>query len=196
MTPVAPAASAARTIAPRLPGSCTSTAMTTSAGSMASTSSRVQARPRPSATTPEGVRAGLIVSTTRSETSRRATAGGNASTRLATVVSARALSVNATTSITQPALWASFRSVAPSTSTGPCPVGSRAASRNRVTSGFWRLVTRMAGWGGMAGRLGGRPGQDSRYARIARRFATEAKVGPGGFFVTGPDEKPSRPFFQ
>ena len=62
--PVPPAASAVRTSAPTLPGSCTSVTATTSAGAGAKMRSRAGAGRRASATTPEGVRTGLAACST------------------------------------------------------------------------------------------------------------------------------------
>jgi len=63
-TPVAPAASAERMMAPTLPGSCTSTAHTTSAGCASSTRSGSAGCHRATATMPEGVLTGLAASIT------------------------------------------------------------------------------------------------------------------------------------
>ena len=69
-TPVAPPASADRMIAPALPGSCTSTATTTSAGDGVSTCVSVDRRAVASATTPLGVRTGRARPSPRATRSR------------------------------------------------------------------------------------------------------------------------------
>src|SRR5262245_33238091 len=140
-TPVAPQASAARIMAPTLPGSCTSLRSSTSCGPRARTSATVAGDRLAIATTPEGRCTGLIAARTASGTTIALAPA--LCTRAASVVSRPCVrrSANATTSIDAPALTASSTRCSPSSSIHSW-LPARASSRKRLTTGFWRLVMR------------------------------------------------------
>ncbi len=136
-TPVAPHASAARMIAPTLPGSCTCSSISTICGAPPSASSSEHSRRRATATTPDGWRTGLIAASTAGVTvSTRAPA---ASARHASaVISPLAPSSTATRSTGSPAASASPSRCAPSSRISSS--AAAIAARKRLTAGFWRLV--------------------------------------------------------
>src|SRR5262245_23198906 len=139
--PVAPPASATRAIAPRLPGSCTSAAATTSGTWPAKTRSSTGAGRAASATMPSAERTGLIASITLSDTMAISTwSRVNSVTSDATSRRSCAAGVTARCRMPTPALRASLTRCAPSSST-TSPSSPRAAARYRGTRGFFLLVT-------------------------------------------------------
>ena len=130
INPVAPKASAARMIAPALPGSCTPSSTTTSALPVTIWSSE-NARGRTSARTPCGVSVEDKSRNTESLTTR-ASGRSNLS---------NALSETNTSSITQPALLASSSTCTPSATARPSSVKPPRATALRIClmSGFCGL---------------------------------------------------------
>ena len=140
MMPVAPAASATRTIAPTLPGSCTSTATTINGTPRPKSCAVPTAGRSASATIALGDRTGLIASMTLAETSVTSTPC-SPSAEMSACRSPVSIDADVTAAIctVMPALTASPTRCAPSRSMTPS-AAPRAASRKRATSGFWRLV--------------------------------------------------------
>ena len=140
----APAASATRTIAPRLPGSCTSTATTTSGA--APRVERFDLRPSgrsASATIALGDRTGLIASITGGRTRASTStpcAPERGDERLQVVVLERRRASTAAIVQRDAGVDAHRRRDARRRAASRRPASPRAASRKRATIGFWRLV--------------------------------------------------------
>ena len=140
ITPWAPAASAVRMIVPRLPGSCSSSAMTSRSGLLPKRSSSSTYGRLTSAATPCGVLVSAIDSITCFETRAprhctRRSDSSNAAPRSLDSSSA----VKATLSKCAPVLIASSIKRTPSRNTC-CRSPIARTRRKRLTSGFWRLV--------------------------------------------------------
>jgi hypothetical protein len=137
--PVAPPASAARSSAPRLPGSCTSTGATTNASEWRQISVGCVGVRVTMATIPDGVRTGLSAPITGSVTAMTSTPSDSRSA--ASSATSASLSAcceeTATCSNVKPAVRASCTRCTPSSSSRvPSTGGLAASSRNTRTRGF------------------------------------------------------------
>ena len=146
MTPVAPQASAARTIAPTLPGSCTCPSISTICGAPPSASSSVDSRRRAIATIPEGCRTGLMAARTVGGTpSTRAPALRRAPRQGGDLTVARLVDGDHSTGR---CAEQRFRDrCAPSSRSSSLASAARSrrrilSARNACTIGFWRLEMR------------------------------------------------------
>ncbi len=144
-TPLAPPASATRTMAPRFPGSCTLTAATTSGDRPANAVAARSAGRSASATTALGDRTGLSASMTEAEATATSTSRASRRDRSAALRSTASVAM-VTWRSTAPASRASCTRRCPSTSRSD-PWAPRAAARYRATRALCRLVIRFTGIG-------------------------------------------------
>ncbi len=147
--PLMPPASAVRTSAPTLPGSCTSIATSTSAFDTEQTSLADAGRRVAIAMRPDGVRTGLIAAKTASGACTTSTPelSSICATRPSSVSDAIRDAETAASSKEWPDSCASRTRCTPSRSTrAPVESAESASERNRVTVGFCRLVMERINW--------------------------------------------------